>query len=98
MTNRASPSSSHPAVNFRRQTDSAASDQSVYAEVLGVVMIHPYWDVVRLETADLPDHQVLSLSTKRPEDLEGRDIVARWPPPRSRFQTSKGKRSSASGG
>jgi endonuclease G, mitochondrial len=64
------------AVNFRRQTDSATSDRSAYAEVLGVVMIHPYWDVALLETADLSDHQILSLSTKKPEDLEGRDIVA----------------------
>ena len=64
------------AVNFRRQTDSAASDRSAYVEVLGVVMIHPYWDIALLETADLSDHQILSLSTKKPDDLEGRDIVA----------------------
>jgi endonuclease G len=30
------------AVNFRRQTDSPASDRSAYTKVLGVVMIHPY--------------------------------------------------------
>jgi endonuclease G, mitochondrial len=64
------------ALNFRRQTDSAASDRSAYVEVRGVVMIHPYWDMALLETADLPDDQILSLSTKKPEDIEGRDIVA----------------------
>jgi endonuclease G len=64
------------AVNFRRQTDSPDSDRSAYVDVLGVVMVHPYWDMALLETADLTDHQILSLSTKRPEGLEGRDIVA----------------------
>src|SRR6516225_1255664 len=64
------------AINFRRQTDSPDSDRSAYIDVLGVVMVHPYWDMALLETADLPDDRILSLSTKKPEDLEGRDIVA----------------------
>jgi DNA/RNA endonuclease G (NUC1)/V8-like Glu-specific endopeptidase len=62
-------------INFRRQVDTG-SDQTVYAEVLNVEMIHPYWDMALLRVADLPDDSALSLSTKMPEDLEGRDIVA----------------------
>ena len=64
------------AINFRRQTNSPDSDRSAYIDVLGVVMVHPYWDMALLETADLPDDRILSLSTKKPEDLEGRDVVA----------------------
>jgi endonuclease G len=63
-------------VNFRRQIDSHDSDSNAYIEVLGVEMIHPYWDMALLRVADLPDDRVLSLSTKMPEVLEGRDIVA----------------------
>ena len=63
-------------INFRRQIDSRDSDGSAYVEVLGVEMIHPYWDMALLRVADLPDDRVLALSTKMPEALEGRDIVA----------------------
>jgi len=63
------------AINFRRQIDTG-SDRSSYAEVLGVELIHPYWDMALLRVADLPDDKILSLSTKKPEDLEGKDIVA----------------------
>src|ERR1700751_1103620 len=63
-------------VNFRRQIDSRDSDCNAYVEVLGVEMIHPYWDMALLRVADLPDDRILALSTKMPEDLEGRDIVA----------------------
>ena len=64
------------AINFRRQIDSPDSDKTAYFDVLGVEMIHPYWDMALLKVADLPDSQVLFLSTKKPEDMEGRDIVA----------------------
>lgn len=63
-------------INFRRQIDSRDSDGNSYVEVLGVEMIHPYWDMALLRVADLPDDRVLALSTRIPEDLEGRDIVA----------------------
>jgi endonuclease G len=63
-------------INFRRQIDSRDSDRNAYVEVLGVEMIHPYWDMALLRVADLPDDRVLALSTKMPEELEGRDIVA----------------------
>jgi endonuclease G, mitochondrial len=63
-------------INFHRQIDSRDSDGSAYVEVLGVEMIHPYWDMALLRVADLPDDRVLALSTKMPEALEGRDIVA----------------------
>jgi endonuclease G, mitochondrial len=63
-------------INFRRQIDSGDSDGKAWVEVLGVEMIHPYWDMALLRVADLPDDRVLALSTKMPEDLEGRDIVA----------------------
>ena len=63
-------------INFRRQIDSRDSDSNAYVEVVGVEMIHPFWDMALLRVADLPDDRVLALSTKMPEDLEGRDIVA----------------------
>jgi endonuclease G, mitochondrial len=63
-------------INFRRQIDSGDSGGDASVEVLGVEMIHPYWDVALLKVADLPDDRVLALSTRKPEDLEGRDIVA----------------------
>jgi endonuclease G len=62
------------AINLRRQVDTGA-DRSAYAEVLGVEMIHPYWDMAILRVADLPDDKILSLSTKKPEELEGEDVV-----------------------
>jgi len=62
-------------INFRRQIDPRDSDWNAYAEVLGVEMIHPYWDMALLRVTDLQDDRVLALSTKMPEDLEGRDIV-----------------------
>jgi endonuclease G, mitochondrial len=63
-------------INFRRQIDSHDLDGNAYVEVLGVEMIHPYWDMALLRVADLPDDRVLALSTRTPENLEGRDIVA----------------------
>jgi endonuclease G len=62
------------AINFRRQVDTG-SDRTAYAEVLGVEMIHPYWDMALIRTADLPAAKILSLSTKTPEGLEGQDII-----------------------
>jgi endonuclease G len=62
------------AINFRRQVDTG-SDHSAYAEVLGVEMVHPYWDMALLRVADLPDGKMLILSTKKPEELEGEEIV-----------------------
>ena len=62
------------AINFRRQVDTG-SELTAHAEVLGVAMIHPYWDMALLRTADLPDAKILSLSTQRPEDLNGEDII-----------------------
>lgn len=62
------------AIDFRCQIDTGA-DRSTYAEVLGVEMIHPYWDMALLRVADLPDDKILSLSTKKPEELEGEDVV-----------------------
>jgi DNA/RNA endonuclease G (NUC1) len=63
------------AINFQRQVDTGA-DRSTYADVLGVEMIHPYWDMALLRVADLPDGKILTLSTKRPEALNGGDIIA----------------------
>jgi V8-like Glu-specific endopeptidase len=62
------------AINFRRQVDTGA-DRSAYAEVLGVELIHPYWDMALLRVDELTDQRILSLSTREPENLEGRDIV-----------------------
>ena len=62
------------AINFRRQIDTG-SDRTSYVEVLGVEMVHPYWDMALLNVADLPDDKILSLSTKSPEELQDRDVV-----------------------
>ncbi len=64
------------AVDFKRQVDSADDDRSGYLIVRGVELIHPYWDMAILLVDGLPDMTALNLSTRLPQDLVGRDIVA----------------------
>src|SRR4051794_32440834 len=73
---RVSYSAGDARINFRRQIDTTDLDQDAFADVLAVEMIHPYWDMALLKISDLPVEKILSLSTKKPEDLEGRDIMA----------------------
>jgi endonuclease G, mitochondrial len=63
-------------VNFKKEVDSDPNDQSAYVKVLGVEMIHPYWDMALVRVANLPTTSILRLSVKSPEDLVGRNIVA----------------------
>ena len=68
----------HPgdaAFNPLREVDSQARDASAQLQVLGVEMIHPYWDMAILRVTGLPRTGGLSLSTKRPEDLINRNVV-----------------------
>lgn len=63
------------AVNFRRQVDTEGADDSATLTVLGVEMIHPFWDMALLRVAGLPTKDVLRLSIKSPEELIGRNVV-----------------------
>jgi endonuclease G, mitochondrial len=63
-------------INFKKEVDSDPSDRSAYVTVLGVEMIHPYWDMALVRVANLPTTSILPLSVKSPEDLVGRNIVA----------------------
>jgi endonuclease G len=64
------------AVDFKREDGTPASDTSARVEVMGVVMIHPYWDMALLRVAGLPPSaQPLKLSVTAPEALVGRDVV-----------------------
>lgn len=63
------------AVDFKRQIDTADSDQSAYFKVRGIEMIHPYWDMAILNVDGLPADKMLRLSVKSPEDLLGRNVV-----------------------
>ncbi len=62
------------AIDFKHQQDSQASD-SHQLVVKKVEMIHPYWDMAILNVDGLPTGQMLKLSVKKPEELDGRDVV-----------------------
>ena len=64
------------AIDFKREVDSRDDDHSAYLTVLGVEMIHPYWDMALLRVANLPTADMLSLSVTPPEGLVNRNIVA----------------------
>lgn len=63
-------------VDFKKEVDSNPDDKSSYLEVLGVEMVHPYWDMALLRVANLPTASILRLSTQPPEKLYGNNIVA----------------------
>jgi len=62
------------AVDFKQQIDTL-DDRSEYLKVVGVEMIHPYWDMALLRVDGLGSHAPLPLSVVPPEKLEGRNIV-----------------------
>lgn len=64
------------AIDFKREIDTGADDRSLYLTVLGVEMIHPFWDMALLKVANLPTTSILRLSVKTPEELVGRKIIA----------------------
>jgi endonuclease G, mitochondrial len=63
------------AVDFKRQIDDPDDNLSHYLKVVGVTMIHPYWDMALLQVEGLHEDDVLPLSITSPEDLTERDIV-----------------------
>jgi endonuclease G len=64
------------AIDFKREVDTKDDDRSAYLKVVGVEMIHPFWDMALLRVDNLPTTNMLRLSTKSPEELVGRNIVA----------------------
>jgi endonuclease G, mitochondrial len=64
------------AVDFKKQVDTADDDRSGYLVVLGVEMIHPYWDMALLNVDGPLVEKALPLSVTAPEDLANRNIVA----------------------
>jgi hypothetical protein len=62
-------------VNFRRQVDTSADDNSQSLKVVAVEMIHPYWDMALLRVEGLSFGNPLRLSFTAPEDFEGEDVV-----------------------
>jgi DNA/RNA endonuclease G (NUC1) len=63
------------AIDFKRQVDTPDSDHSSYFKVLGVEMIHPFWDMALLRVDGLPTDRALPLSVKSPQELLGRNVV-----------------------
>jgi endonuclease G len=64
------------AVDFKREVGSPEDDRSAVFEVAGVVMVHPYWDMALLRVEGLgAEHIPLSLSTREPETLLGREVI-----------------------
>src|SRR5262249_5709031 len=58
-----------------RQVDTEGSDDPSTLTVLGVEMIHPYWDMALLRVEGLPATRPLMLSIKPPEELVGRNVA-----------------------
>ena len=63
------------AIDLKRQVDTPDNEDSPKVVVLGVEMIHPYWDMALLKVAGLPTRNALRLSIKSPEELTGRNVV-----------------------
>lgn len=64
------------AIDFKREVDTKDDDRSAFLKVTGVEMIHPFWDMALLRVDNLPTTNMLRLSTKAPEELVDRNIVA----------------------
>jgi len=62
-------------INFKREIDTPEDDSSATLRVLGVEMIHPYWDMALLKVAGLPTNGMLRLSIKSPEELVNQNVV-----------------------
>ena len=63
------------AVDFGREFDAPEGDRSKMAAVIGVEMIHPYWDMALLRVEGLPRDRALRLSVRSTEELEDRDVI-----------------------
>jgi endonuclease G len=60
-------------VDFRREQ---VGSESIFVDVVKVVMIHPYWDMALLQVSGLPEEQrPLPLSTDHPHTLRGRNVA-----------------------
>jgi endonuclease G, mitochondrial len=63
-------------IDFVRERDTPEEDRSAYVDVVGVEMIHPYWDMALLRVRGLPNNRAsLRLSTRAPEDLVNRNVA-----------------------
>jgi endonuclease G, mitochondrial len=63
------------AVDFQREIEPPSGGVTVL-KVMGVLMIHPYWDMALLKVNGLPPSaKPLPLSVLAPEDLLGQDVV-----------------------
>jgi endonuclease G len=63
------------AVDFKRQVDTSADSNADRLNVVGVEMIHPYWDMALLRVKGLSSQKTLNLSFTSPDDLVGDDVV-----------------------
>jgi V8-like Glu-specific endopeptidase len=62
-------------VNFKRQVDTSLDSKADSLKVVGVEMIHPYWDMALLQVEGLSSHNHLDFSFTDPETLIGNDVV-----------------------
>jgi endonuclease G len=64
------------AVDFLREDGLPDPDPGTLLRVIGVVMVHPFWDMALLKVAGLPaTAKPLPISVMPPEQLSGRDVV-----------------------
>jgi endonuclease G len=64
------------AVDFLREDGLPEPDPGTLLRVIGVVMVHPFWDMALLKVAGLPaTAKPLPISVMPPEQLSGRDVV-----------------------
>jgi endonuclease G, mitochondrial len=64
------------AIDFKKEGNTPEDDRSAYLTVVGVEMIHPYWDMALLRVDNLQTNSMLRLSTKSPADLMRNKVVA----------------------
>lgn len=64
------------AVDFLREDGLPDPEPETLLRVIGVVMVHPFWDMALLKVAGLPGNaRPLPISVMPPEQLAGRDVV-----------------------
>jgi len=63
------------AIDFRREEGMPAPQPATLLKVIGVELIHPYWDMALLRVDGLNGHSPLRLSVAAPQDLENQNIV-----------------------
>ncbi len=65
------------AVDFHREVGSPAGDRSAFFDVIGVAMIHPFWDMALLRVEPLTRaFEPLTLSILAPDELVGKEVLA----------------------